>query len=136
MLGQQRACALALCERIRVNIGLCVAADPAFGRDGRRDRDRDRAAVESISSVHGAETRLGFHVFIWGRAAQDAETRPCTARSNRSFASNGVRSLSLRRSRDAWRALATRAIEPNVFYEPAFALAAQPVFGSAMPAPA
>ena len=29
----------------------------------------------------------------------------------------------------AWSALASRAIEPNVFYEPSFALAAQPVFG-------
>ena len=28
-----------------------------------------------------------------------------------------------------WRALAARAVEPNVFYEPAFALAAAPVFG-------
>jgi CelD/BcsL family acetyltransferase involved in cellulose biosynthesis len=28
-----------------------------------------------------------------------------------------------------WRALAARALEPNVFYEPAFALAARPVFG-------
>jgi CelD/BcsL family acetyltransferase involved in cellulose biosynthesis len=30
---------------------------------------------------------------------------------------------------EEWRALAERAIEPNVFYEPSFALAAQPVFG-------
>jgi CelD/BcsL family acetyltransferase involved in cellulose biosynthesis len=30
---------------------------------------------------------------------------------------------------DAWRALAARALAPNVFYEPAFALAAEPVFG-------
>jgi CelD/BcsL family acetyltransferase involved in cellulose biosynthesis len=29
----------------------------------------------------------------------------------------------------AWRALAARALEPNVFYEPAIALAAAPVFG-------
>ena len=29
-----------------------------------------------------------------------------------------------------WRALATRAIEPNVFYEPEFALSAAPVFGA------
>ena len=29
-----------------------------------------------------------------------------------------------------WRELATRALEPNVFYEPAFALAAVPVFGA------
>jgi CelD/BcsL family acetyltransferase involved in cellulose biosynthesis len=28
-----------------------------------------------------------------------------------------------------WRSLAARALEPNVFYEPAFALAAAPVFG-------
>lgn len=30
---------------------------------------------------------------------------------------------------DEWRELAARAIEPNAFYEPAFALAAGPVFG-------
>jgi hypothetical protein len=29
-----------------------------------------------------------------------------------------------------WRVLAARAIEPNVFYAPAFALAAAPVFGA------
>jgi CelD/BcsL family acetyltransferase involved in cellulose biosynthesis len=31
---------------------------------------------------------------------------------------------------DEWRELAASAIEPNVFYEPAFALAAAPVFGT------
>jgi len=31
---------------------------------------------------------------------------------------------------DEWRALAAQAIEPNVFYEPGFALAAGPVFGA------
>ena len=30
---------------------------------------------------------------------------------------------------EQWRALAAEALEPNVFYEPAFALAAAPVFG-------
>jgi CelD/BcsL family acetyltransferase involved in cellulose biosynthesis len=30
---------------------------------------------------------------------------------------------------DAWKALAARALEPNIFYEPAFALAAAPAFG-------
>jgi CelD/BcsL family acetyltransferase involved in cellulose biosynthesis len=30
---------------------------------------------------------------------------------------------------DAWQELAARSLEPNVFYEPAFALAAAPVFG-------
>jgi len=32
--------------------------------------------------------------------------------------------------RDAWRDLLDRAIEPNVFYHPAFALPAAPVFGN------
>lgn len=31
---------------------------------------------------------------------------------------------------DGWRTLAQRALEPNVFYDPAFALAAAPVFGA------
>jgi CelD/BcsL family acetyltransferase involved in cellulose biosynthesis len=31
---------------------------------------------------------------------------------------------------DEWRALAAHALEPNVFYEPGFALAAAPVFGN------
>jgi CelD/BcsL family acetyltransferase involved in cellulose biosynthesis len=31
---------------------------------------------------------------------------------------------------EQWRALASSALEPNVFYEPAFALAAQPAFGN------
>ena len=31
--------------------------------------------------------------------------------------------------REEWRALAESALEPNVFYDPAFALAAAPVFG-------
>ena len=30
---------------------------------------------------------------------------------------------------EEWRALVDRALEPNVFYDPAFALAAAPVFG-------
>jgi CelD/BcsL family acetyltransferase involved in cellulose biosynthesis len=33
---------------------------------------------------------------------------------------------------DEWRALAARALEPNVFYDPAFMLAAAPVFGVGM----
>ena len=32
--------------------------------------------------------------------------------------------------RDEWRELCRRALEPNVFYDPAFALAAAPVFGA------
>src|SRR3982074_3019067 len=54
---------------------------------------------------------------------------PCTARSIPS--SGWGRRPPARRGAIAaeWRALAARALEPNVFYEPAFALAAAPVFG-------
>jgi len=38
--------------------------------------------------------------------------------------------VSLAEVAEPWRALAARAAEPNVFYEPAFALAAAPVFGA------
>lgn len=48
-------------------------------------------------------------------AAGDAEWRPLSALAN---------------LRAEWRDLAGRALEPNVFYEPAFALAAAPVFGA------
>ena len=36
---------------------------------------------------------------------------------------------SLASVRDAWQRLADRALEPNVFYEPGFALSAAPIFG-------
>ena len=48
----------------------------------------------------------------------------------RSFAtSNGARSRRCATIAPQWRALAANALEPNIFYEPAFALAAAPVFG-------
>ena len=49
------------------------------------------------------------------RAAGRAEWRPLAA---------------LGEVRGEWRDLARRALEPNVFYDPAFALAAAPVFGA------
>src|SRR4051812_1524718 len=49
------------------------------------------------------------------RVAGRAEWRPLTA---------------LGEIRGEWRELAARALEPNVFYDPAFALAAAPVFGA------
>ena len=38
--------------------------------------------------------------------------------------------VALESIRDQWRELCLRALEPNVFYDPAFALAAAPVFGA------
>jgi CelD/BcsL family acetyltransferase involved in cellulose biosynthesis len=41
-----------------------------------------------------------------------------------------MRLTTLAEFRDEWRDLGRRALEPNVFYDPAFALAAVPVFGA------
>jgi CelD/BcsL family acetyltransferase involved in cellulose biosynthesis len=41
-----------------------------------------------------------------------------------------MRLMTLAEFRDEWRDLSHRALEPNVFYDPAFALAAAPVFGA------
>src|ERR1700738_3813300 len=41
-----------------------------------------------------------------------------------------MRLTTLAEFRDEWRDLSHRALEPNVFYDPAFALAAAPVFGA------
>jgi len=49
--------------------------------------------------------------------------------SARSFAVEWVEVSRLSSVVEQWRALAARALEPNVFYEPAFALEAAPVFG-------
>src|SRR6202022_3741231 len=41
-----------------------------------------------------------------------------------------MRLTTLAEFRDEWRDLSRRTLEPNVFYDPAFALAAVPVFGA------
>lgn len=59
------------------------------------------------------------------RERADASPRRVTGRAE-------WRPLStLAEMRGAWRDLVARALEPNVFYDPAFALAAAPVFGNA-----
>jgi len=66
------------------------------------------------------------------RAAPIALTRERAEEVPRRVAAARIewRSLGeLAEARDAWRDLAGRALEPNVFYDPAFALSAAPVFG-------
>ncbi|HET9904280.1 MAG TPA: GNAT family N-acetyltransferase [Xanthobacteraceae bacterium] len=65
------------------------------------------------------------------RAAADAQAEAATQRLPPDLAARvqwcGLSGLSS--VREPWAALARRALSPNVFYEPAFALAAAPVFG-------
>ena len=69
--------------------------------------------------------RLGFHAFVWGHGA----LTPCTARSKPPAGWSGAVVSELTPLAPQWAALAARALEPNVFYEPAFTLAAAPVLG-------
>src|SRR5215207_9300479 len=78
-----------------------VALDPADGLDGRRRVDAQSPSYEPAASPASG---LRPH----------AEWRPLA---------------SLADVTQAWKALAARALEPNIFYEPAFALAAAPAFG-------
>lgn len=72
-----------------------------------------------------------------GFALEDAATAIASARRAaladrypaHSFAVEWRRLAQLAPVADAWGELAGRALEPNVFYEPGFALAAAPVFG-------
>ncbi len=99
-------------------------------RSSRRGHGDFRHADRGIDPPlhrHQAAARLACLHLEPRRTALRA--KPCTGRSTSAIASSGARSRSLLRTRTTWRALAARALEPNVFYEPAFALAAAPVFG-------
>ena len=107
---------------------LCLVLIPPFGAIGAAVSIATALIFETVSLALVARRRLGLEVFAWGRAAQlrriavhgtieaafEVEWRPLAELAPIS---------------DAWRALAARALAPNVFYEPAFALAAEPVFG-------
>ena len=99
--------------------------------------------LESVLLFWVTRARLGLHVFIWRPRAEDDAALRRTASDwhanarkrrrvprSRHAAPSGRRCELLGELRAEWRDLALRALEPNVFYEPAFALAAAPVFGA------
>jgi O-antigen/teichoic acid export membrane protein len=68
MLGEQRICALVYAGAFAVNIGLCFALIPHFGMAGAAGATAGALVIESILLFMVTRHRLGFHVFIWGRA--------------------------------------------------------------------
>jgi O-antigen/teichoic acid export membrane protein len=68
MLGQQRACALIYAGAFAVNIGLSFALIPQFGMTGAASATACALLTESILLFVVTRRRLGFHVFVWGRA--------------------------------------------------------------------
>ncbi len=67
MLGEQRACALIYAGAFAINLGLCLALIPRFGAVGAAAATAVALVIESIMLFRVTKSRLGFHVFIWGR---------------------------------------------------------------------
>jgi O-antigen/teichoic acid export membrane protein len=68
MLGEQRMCALIYGAAFAINFGACLALIPLFGSAGAAAATTTALIVESIMLFRVTKSRLGFHVFIWGRA--------------------------------------------------------------------
>jgi O-antigen/teichoic acid export membrane protein len=68
MLGEQRMCALIYGAAFAINFGACLALIPLFGPAGAAAATTTALIVESIMLFRVTKSRLGFHVFIWGRA--------------------------------------------------------------------
>ena len=70
MLGQQRACALVYAGAFAINIAMCFVLIPHWGADGAAIATATALVIETISLFMIARNRLGFHVFVWSRAAK------------------------------------------------------------------
>ena len=137
MLGEQRVCAVVYAGAFAVNLALCVVLIPLFGMAGAAIATASALIFESILLFVVTKNRLGFHVFVWGRKRMTSAARsPSTAQARRRCDGRSSVRVEWRPLAELgaiaaeWRELAARALEPNVFYEPAFALAAAPVFGA------
>ena len=51
-----------------INFGACLALIPWFGAAGAATATTTALIIESIMLFRVTKSRLGFHVFIWGRA--------------------------------------------------------------------
>jgi O-antigen/teichoic acid export membrane protein len=70
MLGEQRVCALIYATAFAINFGACLALIPLFGTAGAAIATTTALIIESVMLFRVTKSRLGFHVFVWGRAEQ------------------------------------------------------------------
>jgi O-antigen/teichoic acid export membrane protein len=68
MLGEQRICALVYAGAFIVNLSLCVLLIPRLGMAGAAISTASALTFESVWLYLVTRRRLGFHVFVWGRA--------------------------------------------------------------------
>jgi O-antigen/teichoic acid export membrane protein len=67
MLGQQRICAAVYAGAFATNLALCFVLIPLFGMMGAALSTASALIIESILLFIVTKSRLGFHVFVWGR---------------------------------------------------------------------
>jgi O-antigen/teichoic acid export membrane protein len=67
MLGEQRMCALVYASAFAVNLMLCFVLIPRFGMAGAAIATASALITESSLQFMITRTRLGLHVFVWGR---------------------------------------------------------------------
>jgi O-antigen/teichoic acid export membrane protein len=67
MLGEQRICAIVYGFVCVLNLALCITLAPRFGMEGAAISTSIALVVESVLLFWVTKTRLGYHVFIWGR---------------------------------------------------------------------
>ena len=141
MVGEQRACAVVYASAFAVNIALCVVLIPLFGVAGAaiaisgamileaalllRRRASSASACTCSSGGRKAAQRHDARTRRADRAGARARRRCAAPRRGRPRRMEAAR-RAWPRSRDEWRDLVGRALEPNVFYDPAFALPAAP----------
>ena len=68
MLGEQRVCAMVYASAFAINLALCIVLIPHFGPAGAAIATATALTIDSIMLFVVTRNRLGFHVFIWGRA--------------------------------------------------------------------
>ncbi len=68
MLGEQHACAAAYAAAFALNLVLCLILVPRLGVEGAAVSTASALILESALLFFITKKRLGFHVFIWGRA--------------------------------------------------------------------
>ena len=126
MVGQQNVCAAIYCTAFAVNLTLCVILIPHFGLFG--------AAIATATAVVAG---IGFAVRRHQAPAWTSCIRLGRSRRDMTMLAPAQDNLiTERRSLAAlgdiveeWRRLADNAAEPNIFYDPDFALAAAPALG-------
>jgi O-antigen/teichoic acid export membrane protein len=68
MLGEQHACAAVYAGAFALNLVLCIVLVPRIGVEGAAVSTATALIFESVMLFLVTRYRLGFHVFIWGRA--------------------------------------------------------------------